>query len=44
MRRAIGGVNAPADIGWDAQRNRVLIPMFSDNRVEVWELGNVSGM
>ncbi len=39
LRRAISRVNAPADIGWDAQRNRVLIPLFSDNRVEVWEIG-----
>ncbi|HUF28273.1 MAG TPA: SMP-30/gluconolactonase/LRE family protein [Gemmatimonadaceae bacterium] len=40
MRRAIGGVNAPADIGVDRQRNRVLIPLFMDNRVEVWDLRN----
>lgn len=42
LRRAITGVNAPADIGWDARRNRVLIPLFMDNRVEVWELGRGS--
>lgn len=42
FERAIAGVNGPADIGWDAQRNRVLIPLFSDNRVEVWELGSGS--
>ena len=43
LDRAITGVNAPADIGWDAQRNRVLIPLFNDNRVEVWELGASAG-
>ena len=39
FQRAISGVNSPADFGWDAQRNRVLIPLFMDNRVEIWELG-----
>lgn len=43
LRRAITGVNAPADIGWDAQRRRVLVPLFMDNRVEAWELGTSGG-
>ncbi len=28
-------VEAPADIGYDTQRNRVLIPLFTQNRVEI---------
>jgi sugar lactone lactonase YvrE len=34
----IKGVPSPADIGYDAKRNRVLIPIFMGNRVEVWQL------
>jgi hypothetical protein len=30
---AVGNVPTPADIGFDARRNRVLIPLFSENRV-----------
>jgi sugar lactone lactonase YvrE len=33
-----GGLNAPADIGYDARRNIVAVPLFSDNRVELWQL------
>ena len=36
--KVITGVPAPADIGYDAKRNRVLIPIFTGNRVEVWQL------
>ncbi len=36
--KVISGVPSPADIGYDAKRNRVLIPIFSGNRVEVWQL------
>jgi len=36
--KVITGVPSPADIGYDAKRNRVLIPIFSGNRVEVWQL------
>ncbi|HKG91520.1 MAG TPA: SMP-30/gluconolactonase/LRE family protein [Gemmatimonadaceae bacterium] len=32
----VRGVNAPADIGYDTKRNRVAVPLFNDNRVEVW--------
>ncbi len=28
-------MQAPADIGYDARRNRVLIPLFNENRVEI---------
>lgn len=31
----IMGVESPADIGYDAARNRVLIPVFQANRVEI---------
>ncbi|HTI06200.1 MAG TPA: SMP-30/gluconolactonase/LRE family protein [Gemmatimonadales bacterium] len=36
--KLITGVPSPADIGYDAKRNRVLIPIFTGNRVEVWQL------
>lgn len=34
-------VNAPADIGYDAERNRLLIPLFMDNQVIIHELENL---
>lgn len=33
-----GGLNAPADIGYDARRNIVAVPLFTENRVELWQL------
>jgi sugar lactone lactonase YvrE len=36
--KVITGVPSPADFGYDAKRNRVLIPIFTGNRVEVWQL------
>lgn len=36
--RLISGVPGAADIGYDAKRNRVLIPVFTGNRVEIWQL------
>lgn len=33
MTKALSGVEAPADIGFDATRNRVLVPLFNANRV-----------
>jgi sugar lactone lactonase YvrE len=36
--KVITGVPSPADIGYDAKRNRVLVPLFQANRVEVWQL------
>ena len=36
--KVISGVASPADIGYDGKRNRVLIPVFTANRVEVWQL------
>jgi hypothetical protein len=34
----IKGVPSPADIGYDAKRNRILIPVLTGNRVEIWQL------
>lgn len=34
----VKGVPSPADIGYDARRNRLLVPIFTGNRVEVWQL------
>jgi sugar lactone lactonase YvrE len=36
--KAIKGVPSPADIGYDVRRNRLLVPIFTGNRVEVWQL------
>jgi hypothetical protein len=37
-KNLIKGVPSPADIGYDAKRNRVLIPIFTGNRVEIWKV------
>lgn len=34
----IKGVPSPADIGYDAKRHRVLIPVFMGNTVEIWQV------
>lgn len=31
----VEGVPSPADIGWDAERRKILIPLFQENRVEI---------
>jgi sugar lactone lactonase YvrE len=36
--KVITGVPSPADIGYDGKRKRVLIPVFSGNRVEIWQV------
>jgi sugar lactone lactonase YvrE len=36
--KVISGVGSPADIGYDAKRHRILIPVFLGNRVEIWQL------
>lgn len=36
--KLITGVPTPADIGYDAKRKRVLVPIFGGNRVEIWQL------
>lgn len=33
-----GGLNGPADLGYDARRNLVAVPLFMDNRVEIWRV------
>jgi len=38
VTKVISGVPSPADIGYDAKRRRVLIPVFTGNRLEVWQL------
>jgi hypothetical protein len=37
-RRLVSGVNSPADIGVDPTRELVAIPLFLENKVEVWRL------
>ena len=36
--KVITGVPSPADIGYDGKRKRVLIPVFTGNRLEIWQL------
>lgn len=36
--KVITGVPSPADIGYDAKRNRVLIPVMTQNHGEIWQL------
>jgi sugar lactone lactonase YvrE len=36
--KIITGVPSPADIGYDAKRNRLLVPILTGNRVEIWQL------
>ncbi len=38
LQRVITGVPAPADIGIDLRRLRVAIPLFTEDRVEIWAL------
>ena len=33
----VENVEAPADIGWDTRRHRLLIPLFNGNRIEIRE-------
>jgi hypothetical protein len=39
MTKVLEGVEAPADLGYDAGRNRVLVPLFNANRVVIHPLG-----
>ena len=36
--KVISGVVGPADFGYDAKRNRILIPVLTANRMEIWQL------
>jgi len=38
FKQVAGDLKAPADIGYDTKRARVLVPRFMDNKVEAWEL------
>jgi sugar lactone lactonase YvrE len=42
--RAVGGVASPADIGVDTKRNRVAIPLFEGNRVELFAIPAKDGV
>lgn len=41
---AVPGVAAPADIGVDTKRNRVAVPLFEGNRVELFTIPAKDGM
>lgn len=34
----ISGIESPADFGVDVGRNRLLVPSFTGNRVEIWQM------
>lgn len=38
FKQVLGNLESPADLGFDRKRNRVLVPRFSESRVEAWEL------
>lgn len=38
LTKALEGVEAPADLGWDAGRRRLLVPLFNANRVVIHPL------
>lgn len=38
LAKALEGVEAPADLGWDAGRQRILVPLFNANRVVIHAL------
>ena len=38
IRKVITGVPSPADIGLDAAGRRLAIPLFTENKVEIWKL------
>lgn len=42
--RVISGVESPADIGVDTKRNRVAVPLFQGNRVELYSIPAKAGM
>ena len=39
VEAVVEGVPSPADIGWDAERSRILIPIFQENRLELHHFG-----
>ena len=42
--RAVSGVASPADIGVDTKRNRVAVPLFEGNRVELFTIPAKDGV
>jgi hypothetical protein len=38
VSRVAGPLPSPADIGWDARRHRVAVPLLLEDRVEIWGL------
>ena len=42
--RAVAGVPGPADIGVDTKRNRVAVPLFEGNRIELFAIPAKDGM
>jgi len=38
FQAVISGIENPADIGLDSKRNRLLVPSFSLNHLEIWQL------
>ncbi|HXF95871.1 MAG TPA: SMP-30/gluconolactonase/LRE family protein, partial [Gemmatimonadales bacterium] len=38
LRQFLPAVPAPADIGFDTKRDRVAIPLFNANKVEIWQV------
>ncbi|HKP27919.1 MAG TPA: hypothetical protein VJU15_00855 [Gemmatimonadales bacterium] len=38
VKKVITGVPSPADIGLDAAGRRLAIPLFTENKVEIWKL------
>jgi sugar lactone lactonase YvrE len=38
LQRSITGLPSPAALGIDSRRNRVAVPLFMDDRVEIWQL------
>ena len=38
LTRLVTGLEAPADLGVDRRRSRLLLPLFNQNRVVVYEV------
>ncbi len=38
LTEAFTGLKSPADIGFDKKRSRVLVPLFTENAIEVWDV------
>jgi sugar lactone lactonase YvrE len=38
LTRFLGGLPAPADLGFDTRRERIAVPLFTTNKVEIWQL------